>query len=493
MSVQMYKKLKRQNGEQFAQTLRNFHGGLLDIPDLDKIVRHAGRDVEPLLPYLIGLKASLDDKAAAPAPEQPGDPFALLDQAGYDAIHADTLEKQNSIACYFAPDELLCTFNDAARHQEYHIVHAVKKNVGDIHRADFTGKEKRQDAYGTSVISIQMLKSGGFIKITNRYNHKVDGADNTFGSNPDSIIYGLSSALKKQFNVDFIASAEELRDDFVFVGNQIFQFHMEINNIYYGKDAWVEKGALHIVNKSAGDALFDGFLFDNKTKTLKKIDPASEDSFADDFNRDYGGNKGLHTQSGNLLLDCDVLIGAKDSRITTLHLPALTAMGNGCLRDAEVLTQVDIPALTVMGDYSLCDAYALRRFDAPALTEMGAHCLNQAITLTQFVAPALTAMGNSCLYDARSLTQFNAPALTKMGRACLCETKSLTRFDAPALTKMDDHCLHRALALTQLNTPALIEMGNDCLSYAPAREQLRGRFTLQSTGTIKYFQPVACP
>ncbi|PJB72690.1 MAG: hypothetical protein CO093_02485 [Alphaproteobacteria bacterium CG_4_9_14_3_um_filter_47_13] len=60
----MYKKLKKQNGEKFSQTLRNFHNGILEIPDLDVILRHAGReaqDAELLLPYLMSLLASNDD------------------------------------------------------------------------------------------------------------------------------------------------------------------------------------------------------------------------------------------------------------------------------------------------------------------------------------------------------------------------------------------------------------------------------------------------
>lgn len=176
MSGTVYQKLKRQNGEGFARTLRDYHNGLLEIPDIDVIVRHAGHDAQPLLPYLMSLLA-VNDNASAPVPE---DPFVLLDRAGYSAFYADTLEKQNSIKHYFAQGELLCTFNDAARYKKYHIVHAVKKDVDAIKRQDFQGKEARQDDYGTSVISIQMLKTGGFISIKNRYNHSVSGCDNTF-------------------------------------------------------------------------------------------------------------------------------------------------------------------------------------------------------------------------------------------------------------------------------------------------------------------------
>src|SRR5688500_10966810 len=121
----MYKKLKKQNGEAFVQTLRNYHNGLLEIPDMDLIARHAGREAEPLLTYLMSLLPANDD---TPKPG-PQDPFVLLERAGYDAFHADTLEAQNSIRKYFQPGELLCTFNDPARYKNYHIVHAVKKNA----------------------------------------------------------------------------------------------------------------------------------------------------------------------------------------------------------------------------------------------------------------------------------------------------------------------------------------------------------------------------
>ena len=43
MTDNAYKKIKRQNGERFAQTLRNYHNGLLQVEGITEIVRHAGR------------------------------------------------------------------------------------------------------------------------------------------------------------------------------------------------------------------------------------------------------------------------------------------------------------------------------------------------------------------------------------------------------------------------------------------------------------------
>ncbi len=308
---------------------------------------------------------------------------------------------------------MLCTFNDVSRHERYHIVHAVKKDVGQIRREDFKGKEKREDEYGTSVISIQMLKSGGFISIKNRYNHAVNNCDNTFNSNPDNIIEGLSVSLKEHFNVEFTTTESALPDDVMIVGekNQLFKYHTERNNIRYGDQAWAKDGEIHTVNKSAGDALFDYFRFDNKTKTLIKIDKDYEDSFADDFNRAYGGNKTLIVKNGNLMLGEDVLIGAEKSRIKTLDLPELAEMGHYCLRYAPALTTFNAPSLTRMGAWCLEMACALRTFNAPALTTMDNGCLRYAPALTTFNAPSLTTMGDYCLQNVPALTQLNAHRL----------------------------------------------------------------------------------
>ena len=78
--MDMYKKIKKQNGERFAQAIRAHHNGIFEIPELDKILRHAGRDAEPLLPYLTSLLIKNDDEAEVET--KPEDPFILLDKAG---------------------------------------------------------------------------------------------------------------------------------------------------------------------------------------------------------------------------------------------------------------------------------------------------------------------------------------------------------------------------------------------------------------------------
>ena len=263
MAKTMYDIIKKQNGERFAKAIRNYDNGIFDIPDLDKIVKYAGRNAEPIMRYLMSLKGV---KIVEQGVHQ--DPIELLARAGYDAYVADTLEKQNAIKKYYAPGEELCTFRDPARFKKYFIINAVRKDVAKIKRSR---KPMREDEYGTSVISIQVLKTGGFISIKNRYNHTVENPDNTLNSNPDNIIPGLSDAIKHHFDVDFSSQKESLPNGFVLVNGQICKYCDEINNVYCGSDFYVKDGHICEIDKRTEIMLGGGLLFDIKNKKIIDI------------------------------------------------------------------------------------------------------------------------------------------------------------------------------------------------------------------------------
>ena len=258
MAKSMYDIIKNQNGERFAKAIRNYDNGIFDIPDIDKIVKYAGRDAEPIMNYLVSLKQIKIQEMSVHM-----DPITLLDRAGYDAYIADTLEKQNAIRKYYARGEELCTFRDDDRFKKYYIINAVRKDVDKIKRGN---PPQRDDEYGTSVISIQVLKTGGFISIKNRYNHTVQNCDNTLNSNPDNIILGLSDAIKHHFNVDFSAQRVALPGGYTLVGNQICKYYHERNNVYVSEDFYIKDGRIYEIDKSTQIALGNGLVFDLKHK-----------------------------------------------------------------------------------------------------------------------------------------------------------------------------------------------------------------------------------
>ncbi|MEM6812066.1 MAG: leucine-rich repeat protein [Pseudomonadota bacterium] len=466
MSERVYKKIKKQNGERFARSIRDFHSGIFEVPGIEDIVKHAGRDAEPLLPYLLSLTEAANENE--PAPPKAENPFKLLKEAGYDAFYANTLEKQNSIKRYFAPGELLCTFNSNSRFLSYYVVHAVKKGADKLKRSQFKGIEKRQDEYGTSVISIQILKSGGLIKITNRYNHAVDFPDNTFQSNPDHIIEGLSLALKDHFNVDFDAPSSPLPDGYLLAKGQVFQHHTEDNNIYYGHHAFVKDGIVTEIDRKAGHALFERFYFDNKTKTLRNVDPHDVDKFPLDFNRDYGGNTDLHVdKKGNLKLGDVVLIEADESKIVRMNFDQLSKLSDSSLHEMPFLKSFRSSSLQKIGHMCFDECRRLEEFSANALIHMGKQCLRTVYRLKHFEANRLLHMGRNCLLRANSLVSFHAESLQTMGKNCLNDVSALTDLVIPTIKQMNDGCIEHAESLTHFEANALKQMGKNCLNYAP--------------------------
>jgi hypothetical protein len=301
-----YKKIKSSNGSEFANALRTHCPQAFVLDDLPEILKHAGRcpdDAKALSPSLLELyHEKVQDNGETKPKEEPRCPFELLKDAGYDAYHADTQEKQDAIKKYFASGEALCTFG-TSRYKDYVVINAVHKDVDKLKRSDFNGKEKRQDAYGASVISIQF--KNGFISIKNRYNHKVPNCDCTFGNNPDNIIEGLTAALQKRFGVSFKAAKSSLPDKFIMCGDRFFKYHIEINGKYYGNDAVLDNGSIVEMNKDY-ERLYAYFVFDVKSKTLRLYDKTVNDAFPDDFNRHYGGNKNLKiNKKGALWCDED--------------------------------------------------------------------------------------------------------------------------------------------------------------------------------------------
>ena len=256
----IYEQIKKQNGERFARAIREYDSGIFEVPDIVGIVKYAGCDAKPVLEFLSSLKKrEYEDVVTTESP------FELLKKAGYNAFYADTLEKQMSIEKYFALTERLCTFRDIGRFQKYHIIHCVKEGAEKLNRSDFNNPE-RQDEYGTSVISIQIIKEGSFIKITNRYNHVVQNQDNTFDSNPDNIIKGLSRSLERYFSTKIIPMGKvSLPAGFIFAGNRLFKYFKEKENTFIGESGYVRDGVVYPINKD-NEIIIDNFILKLKTK-----------------------------------------------------------------------------------------------------------------------------------------------------------------------------------------------------------------------------------
>ncbi len=273
MAKSVFDLIKKQNGEHFAKAIRNYDNGIFDVPNIVDIVKYAGREAEPIMSYLVSLKnVSIEEQAVHM------NPIDLLDKAGYKAYIVKNLKDQNAIEGYFRNGEKLCTFRDPDRLKHFYIINAVKKEcLGDdkLPESEWhikpSNNPEREDKYGTSVISIQVLKTGGFISIKNRYNHTVNNPDNTLNSNPDNIIHGLADAIKHWFNVDFGAQKVQVPDGYTILNKQVIHYNQEIKGIYFANDFYMENGKIKEINKQTQLMLPRDLMLDVQTKTVKSI------------------------------------------------------------------------------------------------------------------------------------------------------------------------------------------------------------------------------
>ncbi len=394
----VFERLKKQNGEAFAKAIRNFDASIFEIPNLPEILKYAGREAESLLFYLEALKKKAEEFQG---PYQ--DPIKLLKKAGYDAFVADTEEKKNSIAHLYAPGEEICTLKDPERHQTYFIIHAIKKGADKLNRRDFT-RPNRQDEYGTSVISIQILKTGGFISIKNRYNHTVPFCDNTFDSNPDNIIKGLSHALKQFFKVDFDARDDiSLPNGYVYQ-NGIYKYHIEEDNIYFGDGFYLKDGHVVEIDRNS-QLLADTLLINLKKKNLSSPLKSSRMNclalkreikdkilqvknvkgikilFAD-------GKEVLRTREGKIIsltlhnLNCFENSFTRMPFLEEFNALNLKALSSGMLQYVPVLKKANIPScIKVYPElFSTCPLDV--KMNISALNKKGCYQLGRSIILT---------------------------------------------------------------------------------------------------------------
>ena len=490
MVKSVYDIIKKQNGEGFARVLRD--KGLLDIPDVVGIVKYAGhtaQDANQLFPYLWSLKNFQETETTTRA-----DPFQLLDQAGYHAYEVHNLEEQNSLRRFFRKDEELCTFRDMHRYENNYIIHAVKHDVWRNRHAIRPAKNpQRQDEYGTSVISIQIRKSGGFISIKNRYNHTVDNPDQTFNSNPDEIIDGLSAALKIYFDVDWQSTGVRLPDGFILNGNQILKTNFEINNHYIGDGFYTQGDSIIDIDKS-NQVQLDYFIWDNQQKRL--LNPLNQrDTFPKTFNNFIQNKKVTllgKAPNQTILVDGEKIIEIENNHIVTLNMPHLTTVEYNFLFGNKHLRSISLPNVTTIGSNFLYNNLNLQSISLPNASTISFNFLRNNKNLKSIDLPKVTEIGKFFLYYNENLQSLSLPMAEIIGDYFLAGNYHLHLISLPNVKTIGSRFLNNNSNLQSISLPKVTEIGDAFLccneilqSLSLPMAEIIGRYFLQNNKNVK--------
>ena len=456
-TLEVFKSLKKHRGEHFAKAVRDNH--IDDVPNIEHILEFAtAEDIEKLAPvvrsvYKVSKKSNYETTKK---------PIELLKEAGYEAFVVKNLKQQNSIKKYFRKDEELCTFRDPQRYKNYYMIHAVKFGADKIKPAK---NPERQDEYGTSVISIQIVKTGGFISIKNRYNHTVNCPDDTFDNNPDKIILGLTNSLRKYFNVEFNVSEKILPDNYIFVGDRLVQYNRELNNIYFGSNYYV-KGSEIIKLKSESQIMMDFIVFDMENKTM--FTPNNNDGNTYKVLSEAFSGKKIQRKKDNdkiiLSTEDGNRIVVKNGNIIGLSLPNIEEIPDGFMSYPNSLEYIELPNVKKIGNKVLSFHNAIKSINLPKVEEIGDFFLYVNNCLETVIMPCVKKIGVCFLRDNRFVKSIDMPDVEDLGNCFLERNEILMSVNLPKVKRIGNFFLEMNNSLKELDLPKVKKIGSVFMS-----------------------------
>ena len=403
-------------------------------------------------------------------------PEELLEEAGYDLYECHTEEEIQSFRKYYRENEKLCTFR-GNRLERCYVFFAVKKGVDNIRRENFQNP-KREDLYGTSVISIQFTKDKNHtLSIKNRYNHTVNNPDATFKNNLDNIILGLTESFSKYYGM----TQAKLTNDFEIPGyvqasdEKYYKYSHEINNIYYCPNNIIIDN-FRVKRLKQNKLLIDYFILDLQKKTISLYDHNCDDCLPDTMKEIRQIQITKENEYKKIVIKTDeedvILKINKENKIIEYQNNNIKEIGDSFFIYNESLEHLRLPNVTSIGLKFLYYNQSLRLLDLSKVTKIGHHCLYCNKSLERLELPKVIEIGNSFLCHNKSLNYLFLPETRKVGCNFLLYNESLTQLSLPNVIKIGNVFLYCNKSLNHIELPNVVEIGNDFLSCNRSLNQL---------------------
>ena len=364
-------------------------------------------------------------------------PEELLRQAHYTLYECHTEEEIQSFTKYYQPKERLCTFR-TNRLNDCYVFFAVRDNVDSIKRDDFTNP-KRQDEYGTSVISIQFTRDPThMLSIKNRYNHTVSNPDATFSNNLDNIISGLTLSFEKYYGMKqkYISSCLDIPNYVLANDGRLYKYNYEINNIYYCSDNIVIDNFEVKKYPKEKYIITDYFIIDLVNKTISLYDENTSDIFPNTIpniknititNINNGKRVVISLVEGQDI----VLVLDKDNRLISIEDSNIIDVPSTYLIRNKYLVSLKLPNAHTIGDNVLYTNKDLTNLDTSILEEIGSRFLYHNIRMKELDLPRVKSIGNAFMYLNDSLERVSIPLLEQVGNSFLYINTKVNELDIP--------------------------------------------------------------
>ena len=369
-------------------------------------------------------------------------PSELLSEAGYDLYECKTEKEIQEFKKYYEFSEKLCTFNDE-RLKICHVFFAVKKNVDEIKREDFP-YPKRQDLYGTSVISIQFRRGlANILSIKNRYNDKVQNPDATFSNNLDNIIPGLTHAFEKYYKLN-VCSKEEYFEIPNYVkadDGKLYKYNYSLDNIFLCPNNIVIDGGVKHEYAHERYVVMDYYMLDMKEKTIKTYLKKMHDCFPQTIGKIKKVEIEKHKEYKEVIINKDIVITLdNNNRIIGYKNDLVTKIGDGFMLNCKYIKNFEANNLETIKNCFLEFNRSLRNIKIPKVKKIGNLFIYFNDGIESLEAPNVKEVGDGFMRSAVKLTKLSLPRLSKIGDYFLYDNKIIKDIDVSSLP-LDDYLL----------------------------------------------------
>ena len=410
-------------------------------------------------------------------------PKELLYEAGYILYECKTEEEINKFKKYYAPGEVLCTFNENRLNRCY-VFFAVKKNVDEIKRENFKNPD-RQDEYGTSVISIQFTRDdSNTLSIKNRYNHTVNYPDSTFSNNLDNIIPGLTEAFNNTYGLNCNnknTSRHHVPMYYVPATNgKYYKSIFEKDNVHYCvNNVILDNFNAHELDKSKY-IVMDNYILNLQTKKiyssyeeyLKSIDTpeyGSNDSFIKSIGeiKDIKINHDRKTQNKTIIINGNIEILLNNhNRMIKYKNENVKEIGDFFLEGNCYLQEIELPNVETIRSNFLLKNTSIVSIDFPNLKKIGDKFLQNNNLIRSINLPNVEEIGSYFLPGLNRIESISLPKVVDIGNEFLARGDLIRTIDMPNIKYIGGGFLHYNQCLEgKLYLPNLVSIGGDFLAH----------------------------
>ena len=369
-------------------------------------------------------------------------PKELMLEAEYDLYECHNEADIQSFKKYYANGEELCTFH-GGRLDSCYVFFAVKHDVDNIKREDFQDP-KREDLYGTSVISIQFSRDNShLLSIKNRYNHRVNNPDATFSNNLDNIIPGLTKSFEDYYGMKQTVKSNnfEIPNYVLASDGKYYKYNYEINNVYYcPNNIVIYKNEIHRFEQDKYIVL-DYFILD---LVNKKIDVYDNCLAVDCFLETIGEIEKidvLKTDYGK-----EIRIKNKNNEVSIIKID----------KENKIIGYIN-ESIEKIGNSFLSSNISLKEISLPSVRKISNYFLNENESLKEICLPNVRVIGRNFL-EFTDVEKISLPNVRKIGENFLTDNEILKKIDLPNVVEIDDWFLGFNENELIINAPKLLEV-----------------------------------